>query len=298
MYFVSDPALWNHEFLKTEILSYIDDGHRNIYYKNKDHLLNIGFWNHVLTKKPEVSGNCIFHFSIGKRKLFCRKREANIEILKEVVKLLNPKCILFCGDEHRDFPEIDDFANHTTLFLREHAKQGLTNNTQIVPVGYSNEIGHVMSIKPCTQRNYHWSYTNPREDLDDALLSTDVLHSGHVGEAEKSETRHIYNESVFVPVVNKNRVLDSYTIYNALSSGAIPIVVGSSEEYREAFGNFLGTSCIPPWVHGETWEDVINTCKVVLDDEEMLTQLQKNCIIWWQNILSIYRTVLNPLWEE
>lgn len=303
MYFVSDVSLWNNDFLRREIMGYIgkdDMGEvKAVYYKNKEHLLNIGFWNHVVNKKPEVFGNCVFHFCIGKKKLFHKKRETNIEIIKEVVKILNPRCIVFCGDENLDLDELNDLGNRTTLFLREYNKPEytLTNNSFIIPVGYSNGIGPIESIKPCTQRKFHWSFGNDVALLDAALLTDEHLTRGHIGTCEKGELKDIYNDSIFVPVVSK-KGLDCTAIYDALACGAIPIIVGGDADYKLAFGNFLGTNCIPPWVHGETWEDVLNTCRVVLDDEEMLTQLQKNCIIWWQNILSIYRSVIHKLWEE
>ena len=301
MYFVSDVGLWNHEFLKKEVLGHVipENEGKGIYYKNKEHLLNIGFWNHILTKKPEVFGNCLFHFCVGKKKMFNKKRETNIEVVKEVVKILNPRCIVFCGDENLDLDELNELGDQTTLFLREYNKTQytLTNNTRIVPVGYSNGLGPVESITPCTQRKYHWSFTDEKSLLDVALVEEESLNVGHLGPCEKKDIRKIYNECIFVPIVRK-KGLDCPEIYDALSCGAIPIVVSSQEEYKVAFGKFLGTSCVPPWVHGENWDDVVETCTTVLQNEEMLTQLQKNCIVWWQNILSIYRSVINPLWEE
>jgi hypothetical protein len=129
------------------------------------------------------------------------------------------------------------------------------------------------------------------------MMEEESLKVGHLGVCEKKEYRKIYNDCIFVPIIRKKGV-DCSDLYDALSCGAIPIVVGSQEEYKVAFGKFLGTSCVPPWVHGETWNDVVDTCTTLLQNEEMLTQLQKNCIVWWQNILSIYRSVINPLWEE
>ena len=300
MYFVSDIDLWNHEFLKKEVLGHVveENEGKGIYYKNKDHLLNVGFWNHVLTKKPEVFGNCLFHFSVGKKKIFNKDKERNIEILKEVVTILNPRCIVFCGDENLDLNELNVLGNQTTLFLREYynTEYTITNNTHIVPIGYGNGLGLVESITPCTQRKYHWSFTEEKSLLDVALVEEESFKFGHIGPCEKKEIRKIYNESIFVPIIRK-KGLDCSDIYDALSCGSIPVVVGSQEEYKIAFGHILGTSCVPPWVHGETWDDVVDTCTTVLQNEEMLVQLQKNCIIWWQNILSIYRTVINPLWE-
>ena len=150
---------------------------------------------------------------------------------------------------------------------------------------------------PCTQRKYHWSFTDEKSLLDVSLVEEESFKLGHLGPCEKKDIRKIYNECIFVPIVRK-KGLDCPEIYDALSCGAIPIVVSSQEEYKVAFGKFLGTSCVPPWVHGENWDDVVETCTTVLQNEEMLTQLQKNCIVWWQNILSIYRSVINPLWEE
>lgn len=307
MYFVSDSSLWNHEFLKNDIFGHIGET-KDVLYKNKDHLLNIGFWNHIMTKKPHLAGNCIFHFCIGKRKHFNKNRTVNIDMLKDVIKLLNPKTIIYCGDEHFDYPELNEFGNLTTLFLREYnnPEYTLTNNTNIIPIGYNNGLGEntQVCLKPCTQREYIWSFIGEKKVFEGDILNPNEIsffkkfEYGHLGPCEKQDIRMTYNECIFVPITRKKNRIDSSAIYNVLSCGAIPVIVGTQDEFKEAFGYFLGTTCIPPWVHGDSWESVTEACKTILDDKEMLTQIQKNCIIWWQNILSIYRCVLDPLWEE
>lgn len=299
MYFVTDTLLWNYDFIKHEILDYIGET-KDVVYKNKDHLLNVGYWNHILAKKPQISGNCIFHFSIGKRKIFNKNRESNMDTLVEVVKLLNPKAIIFCGDDQFEFTELNErLGDLTPLFMREHHCSSGRPMT-IIPVGYHNGLGKGLTLKPSSDRKHVWSIVCDTKQLESESLHVmrTELDAGHVGPCMAEDARRIYNESIFVPVKRKKYAFDCSMIYDALSCGAIPIVVASQEDYKDHFGHFLGTDCIPPWVYNETWEGAAMVCKVIVDDPELLSEVQKNCIVWWQNILSIYRTVLDPLWEQ
>jgi hypothetical protein len=98
------------------------------------------------------------------------------------------------------------------------------------------------------------------------------------------ETSQLYNECIFVPCGRGNYSLDCWRIYEAIVSGAIPVVVGSESEILSTFEykNF------PPFIYAENWYEASQKCVKLLErfisgDIEELQNIQDNLINWWNN---------------
>jgi hypothetical protein len=119
---------------------------------------------------------------------------------------------------------------------------------------YSN---HKKSI----ERNISWAFIGSRGHSD-RVKELDVFHSWSPNLVDEGytpvEMRAIYNSSLFVLVGRGNKNLDCFRIYEAMISGAIPIVVGSEDELAWVF-QYEGHRL--PLLYANSPQDALAKCK-------------------------------------
>jgi hypothetical protein len=171
------------------------------------------------------------------------------------------------------------------LVLRQYAYYGpKPSNLLQIPLGYmvgmlreKNNVQYHTSVDfanwslsmTSSMRKYKWtafigdSFDRHKENnmfgIEAFKLWEPHWISNHSSVIEESvEIRHKYNDSLFALIGRGRKFeLDHYRIYEAIIAGAIPVVIGTSEEINHAFG-FNHDS--PAIVHAPSWQHALDIC--------------------------------------
>ena len=277
----------NYDFILDELLSFIDN--ENIITqclsfdesKNSDEKFDI-FVYHCI--HPER----VAHFGTS----------APFEEVKSAVIRHNPKIIIQLIDEYWfENNEIHNtLGNYCELFLRQHRHHShiptYTENTLQIPLGYVNGFlkNKSKELKNVSDRKYVWSWVgnlkSDRKEMITTLLDipNSIIHCDSM--VETFDMHKIYSDSIFVPCGRGNASLDCWRIYEALVSGAIPIISGSKSEIECTFA----FTELPPWIFVENWGETIYICDYLLNNKSLLQSIQNSILLWWSRTIQNIQT--------
>jgi len=206
----------------------------------------------------------------------------------DVCERIKPTIIIHCSDEWGNKPELDSLSNYCQLYLRQyrHAGYPYCKNVTTIPLGYGvdmfSEPCAKTSLIPSCERSRMWSFVgNMKSDRAKMHAAFGKLGNGFFGNADKTTMKNMYLNSKFVPIGRGNLSLNCMRIYEALSAGALPVVVGSLDEIRETFID----EKIEGWVVASSWEEAAEKCRSVSDDEKIMNQKQHIAINDWRTRL-------------
>lgn len=238
---------------------------------------------------PADVGNCVLVFT------------SNLNSFKQILKVvqkIKPKIIVHLSDEHEyenkiQFTKLGDYCD---LYLRQynHPTYRYTPNTFHIPLGFTNfgfeytnlglknprwEQIHQSPKNPSLERKYTWSFIGTvKGDRAEMLERFSKLNGISKYTQTVDEVIETYSESIFVPCGRGNSSLDCFRLYEASACGAIPIVVGSYNEYSNTF-KYENS---PPWIFADTWEEAFRYVNYLLDNPEKINILQEKLIQWWK----------------
>lgn len=206
----------------------------------------------------------------------------------ECVLKTKPKIVIQLSDEfyYEDLHEHNNLANYCKLFLRQyhHPNYQYTENTIQLPLAYCNDTPiKEKLILNVIDRDLDWSFVgNIKSDRLEMIDLFKSIENHFVSSSlSKEEMIDFYARSIFVPSGRGNSSLDCFRLYEASMCGAIPVVVGSSEEIKNTFVY----DETPPWIFAESWDEAVEKCKNLLDDKDNLQEIQNNLLDWWSNII-------------
>jgi hypothetical protein len=242
--------------------------------------------NKNLTKKiKNVINNNILVFSY----------KFPFESIEKIIKRIKPIIIIFLSDEYGNSKKYMALSKYTKLFLRQHIFKKYRiqkyNNVVQIPLGYMNgmfnkKYGLDVYKKPITDREYIWSFVgNIKTDRQEMINKfEEAFNDKYIirNYIEPEEMANIYGNSIFIPNGRGNCVLDCFRLYEAVYCGAIPIVVGNSEEINVTF-NYNGNK--PPFIYTNTWDEAVGTCKYLLENKSELCKLQEDNFNWLKNMI-------------
>ena len=217
-------------------------------------------------------------------------RDTSYKKLKKIVKKDKPDVIIHLSDEFGRKPQYDNISKFTKLYLRQHYHSNYPKlkNINIIPLGYQKDMFDTipldLSLKKIKDRKYKWSFIGDFSKNEDRKYMIKTLNSIPnnliKNKIKPKEMKEIYLDSVFVPNSKGNFKLDCFRLYEASACGAIPIVVGNSEERKELITN-QGN---PPWLECDTWEDAKQMILTLEEDE--LQNKQDEIVKWWNTRLN------------
>jgi GR25 family glycosyltransferase involved in LPS biosynthesis len=208
----------------------------------------------------------------------------------EDIKKLNPVCLVVLSDEVAD---LEDWNHQGLKIFRQYCSP--TKNYIQIPCTYAKGMlggkkSTEMKVKKIKDREYGFSFIgqfkSDREHMCEIFSShfkKSIVKSGfnnwNINQQVVSppEMFKIYTNSIFVPVGRGNYILDCSRICEAVIAGAIPVLVGSETEIKNAF-DF--NNHFPPFIYSDTWENALETCKNYTT--EQLQNIQDKLIVWWK----------------
>jgi len=231
----------------------------------------------------------------------CREPDSNMHWgkspsyiqVENFVKLAKPKIIVQlseeCASEHLEIHNL--LSNYCNLLLRHHrhGSQLYTYNSRVeaIPLGYLNGFKYFVDIKEPSSRKYNWAWCghlkNDRVEMIHhfwRIWSNIVVTSANLPTSEVSD---IYSNSIFVPCGRGNFSLDCWRIYEAIVSGAIPVVVGSEQEIIDTFTFFEE---LPPFIFSDNWSNAVSYCQSIQSNADELLSHQTKVIDWWNRTIT------------
>lgn len=211
----------------------------------------------------------------------------------QIIKLMQPRILIHLSDEFGTKPEFNTLGTFVPLVLRQHhfASYPIVKNVHQIPLGYMTGfplINNLEKLEPIKSRRYSWGFIGSiRENRREMIFtfqksfpdSSDYFLSG--GGIKVHDMAEVYRNCKFVLNGRGCVRLDCFRIYEAMLSGAIPVVVGESIELKETF-LFDGEFDFPPFLCANDWKQAVEKCHLLLksDKEEELQQLQTKNITW------------------
>lgn len=248
--------------------------------------LPISFFSHKKLQEVSFIGNPTNRIFVFTSNLH------SFEDIKQVCDKIRPTIIVHCSDEWGGKPEFDELAKNCRLYLRQyrHVSYPKREGIKIMPLGYGvdmfNRRWSDTPIKPSHTRKNAWSFVgNTKSDREEIRLHFAALGAGFFGNADKDTMRNLYLESKFVPIGRGNVSLNCLRIYEALSAGAIPVVVGSDEEINATFFD----ENTDGWIFSNSWSEAAEKCKKLLEDAYAVSRKQQIALDGWRDRLSQLR---------
>lgn len=289
-----ENATWEYEFILNDILYNIENKEVEFFGKNNFNLL---------LDRTDIVENNILVISI----------ECRLEDIIKVVKHIKPIIIFYLSDEYGTYKDTTILEKYTKILFRQynHKNYIYSKNNHQLPLGYcklflNGNNSLLIEPKKMIERNINASFIgaikSDRLVMANAfkknMEKTNIIfvnNSWNINNLPYSPEQcfNIYNDSIFVISGRGNYSLDCFRIYEAIVAGSIPVVVGSFDEIKTTF-NYNDN--IPPFIYGESWEEVVVKCNNLLVDYGKLQKLQDELLLWWKNqILVINKLVTSEL---
>ena len=274
-FIIYDNTPWEKQLVFQDLLKINFDNNpkiictnNNLSYKNLENWKNL---NNI----DKIINNNIFIFS---------SNTSHLNDILNIVRFLKPNIIIHLSDEWGTKNDYQILSKYTKVLLRQHYHKHYTHfdNIKYIPLGYMNKMLEnnykKIKLKSPKDRKFKWSFVgNIKQDRIQMITAMKKINESYVGQASAEEMKNIYRESIFVPNGRGNVKLDCFRLYEASICGAIPIVVGTLQEYSITFSQEEN----PPWLRYDSWEEAHDSCIELLKDMDKLETMSKNCIEWW-----------------
>jgi hypothetical protein len=208
--------------------------------------------------------------------------------IKEICEYSRPTIVIQLSDEFGKYPEYTELSKYCKLYARNYYHPNYPNvDTVYIPLGYhcdmithkTTDITHI----PASSRPISWSFVGEIRENRKRMISffkkmnTGLPYCIRNG-ISPSEMFSIYAHSVFVPNERGYVSLDCFRIYEACIAGAIPVIVGTSEEMMNTFSKEEN----PPWIFAKNWSSAALICISLFRDKVQLDKKQQEVIQWWK----------------
>jgi GR25 family glycosyltransferase involved in LPS biosynthesis len=169
-----------------------------------------------------------------------------------------------------------------------------------LPLGYNKKRDSNKTLKPILGRKYVWSFAGAmdrplRKEILESFESDDLEHKlyktptwGSSLNLEGEEYIHILDESKIVPCMPGFFNVETYRFYEALESGAIPVV---SLDAVNSYTNILNGSVNPPLfaIGGIDWSVI----RVLGTQDSILDSTAKDIQNWWIGYKMYLKTLIH-----
>jgi hypothetical protein len=278
--FYPEYCIWENDYILNNVLDGIKLQEIH-YYSNQNFL-------EILEKFSNYEKNCILVLTS-----YLQENE-----MFQVASILKPNVIIFLSDESGVHPNLMELEKLTRLFLRNynHPHYNYASNNYQLPLGYvSNFLDYKLFIKKINQRSINCSFIGEQKSdrlemyntFKKNMTNTKIEFTNNSWNLENLKwTPHqlfeLYNDSIFVINGRGNCSLDCFRIYESISAGAIPVIVGDPKEIKNTF--FYNDN-IPPLLFFNSWQQAVESCNSLLENPQQLQEIQNNLQLWWKNIL-------------
>lgn len=263
-------------------------------------LKNIQFDNYLVISHYQLNDKLIDFLVSQKDTKFVfvfSSNQISYKIAKHICDIIKPVIVIHNSDEFGTRRNILDLAANTKLFLTqyryyhdEYLRSNHMTNVLHLPLGFntgfhSRDMKFLQHIKPSRERSIQWSFVgnlkSDRKEAIDTFLQKwpDVTYK--CCKADKRKMNEIYSESCFVLSPRGNVSLLCFRTFEAITCGAIPVIVSRDVHEISNTYRFDGVSSTElPFVTASSWDEAVQKCKHMTN----IDQVQQKCMEWWTSI--------------
>jgi hypothetical protein len=251
--------------------------------------------------RDDLVNNCVF----------CTNHSIDFDIVIKVIQFLRPVAIFWFSDEYGLNSKCLSMSNYTRILFRNynHPSYEYPKCSVQFPLGYvkgflSGYASNKLVMNKMDNRHISCSFVGQLKS-DRAEMSSifskmpncfikPVYNNWNLNSLPFSpnDLFKVYYNSVFVPIGRGNFSLDCFRIYEAIVSGAIPVIVGSAQEITNTL-NYAGYP--PTIVQAESWEKAYEICSALLLNINELQAMQDKNVVWWKYQLDSIRNKIAEL---
>ena len=237
--------------------------------------------------------------------VFCVNHSIDYDIVNDVLAFLKPIAIFWFSDEDGRNSKWLSMSRHTRFLFRNynHPSYNYPVHSSQFPLGYvkgflSGNASTNLVMNKMANRNFSCSFVGQLKSDRGQMCSVfskmkncyikPVYNNWAIDALPISPKNmfEIYYNTIFVLIGRGNISLDCFRIYEAIVSGAIPVIVGSAQEVGETL-KYNGFQ--PYIVRAETWDKAYELCSTLLLDIHTLQVMQDKNIVWWKYQLDSVR---------
>ena len=243
--------------------------------------------------------------------VFCVNHSIDYDIVIGVIAFLKPIAIFWFSDEDGRNSKWLSMSQHTRFLFRNynHPSYNYPANSSQFPLGYvkgflSRNTSENLVMNKMVNRHFSCSFVGQLKSDRGQMCSVfgkmkncyikPVYNNWTIDALPISPKNmfEIYYNTIFVLIGRGNISLDCFRIYEAIVSGAIPVIVGSPQEVGETL-EYNGFH--PHIVQAETWGKAYEMCSTLLLDTHTLQVMQDKNIVWWKYQLDSVRNKIAEL---
>lgn len=237
----------------------------------------------------------------------------NYDFAINLIKLLKPITIFLFSDEVGNNQKWLELQKYTKLFFRQynHKHYNYAPNNYQIPLGYikyflSSKSLLNTKIPKMNERMYSCSFVgtlkSDRREMcylfNKNFNNTKIIttQTNWANPAQQTilpkDLFDIYSNSIFVINGRGNISLDCFRLYEAIISGAIPVIIG---DINETDITFKYDNYKPKFVIGKDWNDAVILCKKLLNNNNELQKIQDYNTKWYKDKITIIQENIKNL---
>ena len=220
----------------------------------------------------------------------------NVKDVQYVTNKFKPKVLLHLSDEEgkKASHEQELFPQYRLVYRQyryENQKFHNPANQRILPLGYHCWDQHVAPNNATrtlpAKRKYLWSFIGTMDKGDRLAMALALNGAGltpnFFGAANNTvENANIFANSRFVICPRGNVNVETFRMYMASRSGAIPITIMSQDDWNATIAHL---DIPPPWFRVDNVQGAIDLMKhLERQPPEVVVQAQQRVLQWWDDI--------------
>jgi len=269
--------------------------------------MTIFFSDHSKWERDFICNELLSGIDLTGKNVLIINHATPIEDVKRLVAERAPQIVFHLSDERGDHKEwLYIFGSAKYVFRQyNHPHYAYPPNSIQLPLGYASGYNKSAQVKPLVERIYKAAFIGELKSdrvemfgaFEKAFISDEIFlratrNSWELPTLQYSPaaTNEVYSDSVFVPIGRGNESLDCFRFYEAIVSGAIPVVVGDINEINMTF-QYGGQ--MPSFLYMSNWTEAAGACKHLIKTQfHVLMAIQKHNTDWWNAQVQMIRHLI------
>ena len=259
--------------------------------------MTIFFSEHSKWERDFIYNELLAGIDLTNKNVLVINHATPIEEVKRLVAEHVPQIVFHLSDERGDHGDWLYIFGCAKYVFRQynHAHYVYPPNSIQMPLGYASGYNKTAQVKPLVDRMYKAAFIG--ELKSDRFEMLDAFEQGFMKDElffratrngwelpklqySPSATNEVYGDSIFVPIGRGNQSLDCFRFYEAIVSGAIPVIVGDINEINMTF-QYDGY--MPSFLYTKNWTEAVCACKhTIKTNFPLLMAIQKHNSDWWE----------------
>ena len=267
--------------------------------------MSIFFSRHSTWEYDFITNELLADINLENKNILVVNHATDIEKVRELVDKHDPHIVFHLSDEDGSKPEwLTLFSSAKYVFRQyNHPHYNYPANSFQIPLGYASGYkNYNSSMKSIIDRMYSAAFIGElksdryemvsvfERNMDKStLFFRETRNKWDLSKLQfsPSATNEIYGDAIFVPIGRGNISLDCFRIYEAIVSGAIPVIVGPENEINNTL-KYDGY--MPAFIYAPNWDEAVRICKELMKHKTTVLQnVQNYNNEWWENQIQIIR---------